>query len=149
MHQFKYLIHAYLILLCLIIGVRLFSIVTSQSSSSKKSATEPTVFVLESKLSPGRALYQQNCASCHRLDRNSATAPSLTSVLQESEQWSDDEKLKLWIRNPAFYKDRYTDQLKEAYGYIMPGFPHLSEQEIDDIMSFLRLHSSQAVVIAK
>ncbi|APQ17826.1 c-type cytochrome [Maribacter hydrothermalis] len=89
----------------------------------------------------GKALFNQNCAACHALNRK-MTGPALENVesrLSEDEgldkQWLYD-----WIKNsPALIKsgDAYANKIYAEYNQAaMTAFPTLSDGDIDDILAY-------------
>ena len=143
MNQMTYILYA-----CFII------IVTAISYSFIKPLTATTLFPTEeNKLFCGTAsmpsievttaypvgkkLFQQNCQSCHTLNKN-LTGPALGGFVNRG-PWSNEKNIYDWIHNPAAFikKNKYTQQLQLEYGVIMPAFPELSEKEIDDIVAYL------------
>jgi len=110
-------------------------------SKLKKIVLLPLVFFLSYNISQaqdGKQLFQQNCQSCHKIVGVSPTAPALAGVLERG-PWADKAKLYAWVKNPATFKDPYTDALKAQYGYVMTGFPQLSNEEIDAIMNYVNV----------
>lgn len=85
----------------------------------------------------GKALFNANCASCHRVDQD-LTGPALQGV---EDRWPDKKKLYMWIRNSeAVLKtgDKYTNALvKKFNGARMVNFPNLTDEEIDAILRYL------------
>ena len=72
----------------------------------------------------GKALFQQNCASCHAINKK-LTGPALAGV-ESRGPWSDRKQLYSWIHNPAKFMttNPYTQQLKtEMGGVMMTPFP--------------------------
>ena len=93
----------------------------------------------------GGALFQQNCASCHAVNKD-LTGPALAG-LETRGKWADHKELYAWIHNPTKYmaSDPYTQGLKAARGgTMMTGFPQLSEKEIDAIVSYINKVASAA-----
>jgi cytochrome c551/c552 len=84
----------------------------------------------------GKALFQQNCQSCHALDKN-LTGPALRGFTARG-PWSDQQNIYDWIHNPAAFmaKDPYTQGLKAQYGVIMQAFPDLTNEQIDAIVEY-------------
>ncbi len=89
----------------------------------------------------GKALFNQNCAACHALNRK-MTGPALANVearLAEDEGL-DREWLNAWIKNsPGMIKsgDAYANKIYAAYNQAaMTAFPTLSNTDIDDILAY-------------
>lgn len=85
----------------------------------------------------GKQLFQQNCQTCHALDKK-LTGPPLRGFTSRG-PWGDMENVYAWIHNPAAFmaKDPYTQGLKNEYGSIMNGFPGLSNAQIDAIVEYI------------
>lgn len=91
------------------------------------------------KAQDGKALFSQNCASCHAVDKK-LTGPALKGV---EDRWGGDrKKLHAWIHNSqAFLKtgDTYANNLYTEYNKIaMNLFPNLTEKEIDAILDYVK-----------
>ena len=89
----------------------------------------------------GKALFNQNCAACHALDRK-MTGPALRNVearLAEDEGL-DREWLYKWIKNsPGLIKsgDAYANKVYGEYNQAaMTPFPTLSNADIDNILAY-------------
>ena len=89
----------------------------------------------------GKALFNQNCAACHALNRK-MTGPALANVesrLQEDEGLGR-EWLYGWIKNsPGTIKsgDAYANKIYAEYNQAaMTAFPTLSNSDIDDILAY-------------
>ena len=89
------------------------------------------------KAQEGKQLFQQNCQTCHALNKN-LTGPALAGVTTRG-PWTDRKNLYAWIHNPAAFMqtDPYTQGLKAQFGSIMPGFPNLNEKQIDAIIDYV------------
>ena len=86
----------------------------------------------------GQQLFQQNCASCHGVNKG-ITGPALAG-LETRGPWSDRKELYKWIHNPAGYmqKDAYTSGLKAQWNNVMmTGFPSLGDKDIDAIVEYI------------
>ncbi len=91
------------------------------------------------KSSPGKLLFRQYCTTCHIMGQT-MTGPDLTGVL---ERWSNDTaRLKAYIRNPAKAIQDGDPEAVRAYEAfkptIMTPFPQLSDQELGDIVAYLK-----------
>jgi cytochrome c551/c552 len=89
----------------------------------------------------GKALFNQNCAACHALNRK-MTGPALENVesrLSEDEGLGK-EWLYAWIKNsPGVIKsgDAYANKIYAEYNQAaMTAFPTLSDSDIDDILAY-------------
>lgn len=86
----------------------------------------------------GKALFSQNCASCHAVNKK-LTGPALAGV---EDRWSDKKNLYAWIKNSqAFLKtgDAYANKLYNEYNKIaMNQFPNLSDKDIDAILTYIK-----------
>ena len=85
----------------------------------------------------GKTLFQQNCQSCHALDKK-LTGPALRGFTSRG-PWGNREEIYKWIHNPAAYiqNDPYTQGLKNEYGAIMQAFPQLTNPQIDAIVEYI------------
>ncbi|MBF0694849.1 MAG: c-type cytochrome [Flavobacterium sp.] len=83
----------------------------------------------------GKALFNQNCASCHKLD-SKGTGPALRGVAEKR----DREWLYKWIKNSTDMiksGDPLAVQLfEENNKVLMTPFPQLSNTDIDDILAY-------------
>lgn len=89
--------------------------------------------------SPGKKLFKQYCTTCHIIGKV-MTGPDLTGVLA---RWNNDTlRIKAYIRNPAKAIEAGDPQAVKAFEEfkptIMTGFPQLSDQELNDIVAFLK-----------
>ncbi|MFD0796450.1 cytochrome c3 family protein [Maribacter chungangensis] len=89
----------------------------------------------------GKALFNQNCAACHALNRN-MTGPALANVEERlyGEEGLDKEWMYAWIRNSqGLIKsgDAYAVKIYEKYNQAaMTAFPTLSDADIDNILAY-------------
>ncbi|HZH00097.1 MAG TPA: c-type cytochrome [Flavisolibacter sp.] len=85
----------------------------------------------------GRTLFQQYCQSCHAINKK-LTGPALAGFTERG-PWTEKANVYKWIHNPAAFipTTPYTKALQVEYGQIMPGFPQLTEQEIDAIVEYI------------
>ena len=83
----------------------------------------------------GKALFNSNCAACHKLDKD-MTGPALRGVAERLEKdWLSD-----WIRNSSKMikaGDPYAVEIFEKYNKTaMTAFPQLSDADIDNILAY-------------
>lgn len=89
----------------------------------------------------GKALFNQNCAACHALNRK-MTGPALANVESrlEEEEGLGKEWLYSWIKNsPGMIKsgDAYANKIYAEYNQAaMTAFPTLSNEDIDNILAY-------------
>ena len=85
----------------------------------------------------GKALFQQNCASCHNVHKR-VTGPALKDV---EGRWSDKKLLHQWIHNSASVLasgDQYANTLYNEYNkQAMPAFPSFTDEDIDNILAYI------------
>ena len=86
----------------------------------------------------GKALFSQNCASCHAVNKK-LTGPALAGV---EDRWPDKKNLYAWIKNnQAFLKtgDAYANKLYTEYNKTaMNLFPTLTDKDIDAILAYIK-----------
>lgn len=99
----------------------------------------------------GKALFNTNCAACHKLDKK-MTGPALRNVearLYEDEGL-DREWLNKWIRNSsALIKsgDAYANKIYNEYnGTAMTAYPGFEDKDISDILAYTAQPKAVAVV---
>jgi len=83
----------------------------------------------------GKSLYNGQCAACHKLDKK-VIGPALGDVTtRRTKEW-----LYAWIKdNQALRESGDADAIaiyEEYNGSIMPAFPGLSNEDIDDILAY-------------
>jgi len=85
----------------------------------------------------GKALFNANCASCHKIDKD-LTGPALLGV---EERWASKDLLKKWIKNwPAAVAsgDAYASKIKDWSPAAMSQFPNLTDPELDAILTYIK-----------
>ena len=89
----------------------------------------------EIDIAKGKSLFNANCASCHKLNRN-LVGPALKGVSAKYEK----ELLYSWIKNSAALIKSGDDQavaIYEEYNKVaMNAFPQLSNEDIDNILAY-------------
>ena len=93
----------------------------------------------------GRKLYNNLCASCHKLDRK-LIGPALAGVTERREN----DWLKAWIKNNAALRasgDRDAIAIFNEYNRsVMSAFPQLSDTQIDDILYYTEVGDPKPVL---
>tara|TARA_B100001250_G_scaffold396247_1_gene402039 strand:+ start:4702 stop:5922 length:1221 start_codon:yes stop_codon:yes gene_type:complete len=97
----------------------------------------------------GENLFKANCSSCHYLgpEEKKLIGPGLDGEIFEehSEEW-----LYKWIRNSAELiesGDKVANELYEEYNKaVMTAFPHFSDQDISNILAYIKEGPSEEVV---
>jgi mono/diheme cytochrome c family protein len=148
MNQVKYLIYASLLFIGLFITFLFYSLLPKGSQQESITTNEERNSVVM-PLTPGKAIFQQNCQSCHALDKK-LSGPALRGVLERG-PWVTRGNIYKWIHNPAAFipTTPYTKALQAEYGQIMPSFPQLSEKDIDAILEQIsKDESSQSMPVA-
>lgn len=96
-----------------------------------------SLFALQdAKAQDGKALFNANCASCHKMDKD-LTGPALMGV---TDRWSSKDLLKTWIKNwPAAVAtgDPYAVKMKDWSPAAMNLFPNLSDAELDALVTYI------------
>ncbi|HZD84017.1 MAG TPA: c-type cytochrome [Candidatus Angelobacter sp.] len=87
----------------------------------------------------GKNLFKKNCTACHSMDlKKELIGPALSGITdRKNRNW-----LKKWIKNNKDLRDsgdKDAIYIYQKYGKIeMNLFPNLSDQEIDDILDFIK-----------
>jgi len=116
---------------------------TSNSNSATPAPAATTASTPKDELASGRALYEQNCAACHKEDGTGGKMTIEGKTINPDDLTSDkikkftDEKISGYIMNgvvdegmPAF-KDKLTEaQIREVVGYVRRGI-----QKVDALPS--------------
>jgi cytochrome c551/c552 len=85
----------------------------------------------------GKALFNANCASCHKIDKD-LTGPALMGI---EDRWSSKDLLKKWIVNwPAAVAtgDAYAVKMKDWSPAAMNQFPNLADADVEAILTYVR-----------
>jgi len=113
-----------------------------------------SVIAQEGDPANGKALFNANCAACHKLDRD-MTGPMLRNVEARlaEEQGLDRAWLNAWIRNSAGViksGDAYANKVYNEWNKTaMTAFPQLSDQDISDILAYTAEPKPEPVVLDK
>ena len=85
----------------------------------------------------GKALFNANCASCHKIDKD-LTGPALQGV---EDRWPSKDLLKVWIKNwsaAVATGDGYAAKMKDWSPAAMNQFPNLSDADVDAILTYIK-----------
>ena len=83
---------------------------------------------------PGRIVYNQLCLPCHQADGNGV--PGMYPPIIETE-WVNGDKSEL-ISIVIHGMDEEIEVDGEIYNTIMAPLPHLSDQEVSDVLNYVR-----------
>lgn len=93
----------------------------------------------------GKQLFQQNCAQCHNPLRD-ATGPALYG--KENEVPGGRKWIYNWVHNSSAViasGDKYAVNLFNQWNHVqMPPFPQLTNQDIDDILDYIKQVGDEA-----
>jgi cytochrome c551/c552 len=85
----------------------------------------------------GKALFNANCASCHKIDKD-LTGPALQGI---EDRWPSKDLLKVWIKNwsaAVATGDGYAAKMKDWSPAAMSQFPNLSDADVDAILTYIK-----------
>lgn len=102
------------------------------------SNTDSTAASTKADPQNGKALFQQNCASCHNVHKQ-VTGPALKDVMT---RWNNDTAtLYSFVRNSSSViasGHSYANNLFNQFGkQLMPAFPSLTTHDINDIFEYM------------
>lgn len=120
-----------------------FLLISTSIFAQEEAAAEQAETASESSGDPaaGKALFNQNCAACHALNRK-MTGPALANVESRlaEDEGLDREWLYAWIKNsPGMIAsgDAYANEVYNEYNQAaMTAFPTLSNEDIDNILAY-------------
>jgi mono/diheme cytochrome c family protein len=83
----------------------------------------------------GKKIYEKNCKKCHSLFEEVVATPMYGTL----ERIPDRDWLYKFIKNPTpmYAEDAYSICLKKEYGTEMPGYPSLTDKEIDAVYKYV------------
>ena len=114
------------LMVCLFVSIAAFS-------QTKKPAAKATT-VSKTTLENGKKVYEQNCLSCHQVDGNGV--PMLNPPLVKTKWVLGNKKQLIGIVLKGFNDEIEIDG--QTFSNPMPSQAHLTDQEIADVLSFVR-----------
>lgn len=96
----------------------------------------------KTRLEGGKKLFKANCGSCHGVDKK-LTGPALMGVW---DRWESEAKIIQWVKNNSALRasgDAYANKIfNENGGSVMTGFPSFTDQNVIDIIDYVRIQTS-------
>ncbi len=121
--------------LALMLNFSLSTFAQDAAPAVEPAAAEEAAPAAGGDVAKGKALFNSNCAACHKLDGKS-TGPALRGVAEKR----DREWLNKWIRNSSEMikaGDPLAVQLfEENNKAVMPPFPQLSDDDLTNILAY-------------
>ncbi|MCF8226723.1 MAG: cytochrome c [Bacteroidales bacterium] len=107
-----------------------------KENESVKVVKEPPVVEQQADLSdhPGQPLYTQHCLPCHQADGNGV--PGMYPPIVETKWVNGDNKTLISI--VVHGMDEEIEVNGEFYNTIMAPLPHLSDQQVSDVLNYVR-----------
>jgi mono/diheme cytochrome c family protein len=96
------------------------------------------IFHTSGQAQDGKQIFQANCQSCHAINKK-VNGPALAGVMERGPWAENKDNIYKWVKNPGAFipTTAYTKALQAEYGQIMPGFPQLSNKDIDAIIDYI------------
>ncbi len=91
----------------------------------------------------GKQIFKSNCAACHKME-GKLIGPALLHVNEKYET----EWLKLWIKDNndlVASGDKIAKDLAESNPNVMTPFPHLTDQDLDDLLKYFAVGDPKKV----
>ncbi|MEE1945284.1 cytochrome c [Pedobacter sp. KR3-3] len=112
----------------------LIGLLTSLNAQTKKTATAKAAGTTEPSLVNGKLLYKKYCLVCHQSDGGGVMG--LNPPLIKTDYVLGDQKRLINVILKGLNQDIEIDG--ETYANPMPALGHLSDQEVADVLSFVR-----------
>ncbi|AFJ90515.1 c-type cytochrome [Blattabacterium sp. (Blaberus giganteus)] len=116
-----------------------FFLITTGGGKIKVNANNEEIIKIKGDVENGIELFKKNCTACHSIElEKKMIGPALHGVTKKrSRKW-----LHQWIKNNKSLRDSGDQEaisIYKEYGNIeMNSFPQLSDNQIDDILSFIK-----------
>ncbi len=112
----------------------LIGLLTNLNAQTKKTAPAKATAKTQPSLTNGKLLYKKHCLVCHQLDGGGVMG--LNPPLIKTDYVLGDPKRLINILLKGLNEDIEIDG--ETYANPMPALGHLSDQEVADVLSFVR-----------
>lgn len=112
----------------------LIGLLTNLNAQTKKTATTKATGATEPSLANGKLLYKKYCLVCHQSDGGGVMG--LNPPLIKTDYVLGDQKRLINVILNGLNQDIEIDG--ETYANPMPALGHLSDQEVADVLSFVR-----------
>ncbi|MBD3749800.1 MAG: c-type cytochrome [Sphingobacteriales bacterium] len=144
--DFRKLVKSITLLMAFIAGTASFSFAQAAQADSTQAGSSTSAAIGDPKA--GDALFQANCASCHKLNQRLVGPPLMGVTEKRSNEW-----LHKWISNsPAFIATGEKDAVAIYNEYNqagMPPFPQFSDADIDNILAYIKTEGDKLAAAAK
>lgn len=120
---------------------------TKQVTDSLTAPATPAVPAMKGDIKAGKALFNSNCAACHKLNKK-LIGPALGKIADRR----DMDWLKAWIRdNNALRASGDADAIaiyEEYNGSPMTAFPQFSDEDIENIIAYTSAEPAKKKTVA-
>lgn len=138
--DFKKLVRSFMIAAAISMGASVLTF--AQDAPEEPVAAAGETSVVAGDVTAGEALFKANCTSCHAVSKR-VLGPALAGVDQRYER----EWLHKWIKNaPAMIAagDPAAVKVYNEYNQSpMTPFPHLSEEDIDNMLAYIKAEENK------
>ncbi|MCD6011993.1 MAG: cytochrome c [Flavipsychrobacter sp.] len=119
-----------------ICGLLLFMAFRTTSIEREPFICGNAAYLSDSTVTDGKAVFQNNCASCHNPLKD-ATGPALADIISfRSKEW-----VCKFLTEPKFIpNDKRAINLRKQYGLSCMKFPQLSCEEINAVLGYFEYH---------
>ncbi|WP_295769839.1 cytochrome c [uncultured Mucilaginibacter sp.] len=121
----------YTLLIFLLVGC--FSAVKAQSKKPANKAKPIVAAGLKSSEQRGQAVYAANCLSCHQVDGGGIPGMNAPLIKTSYVLGSSDKLVNILLKGM-----QGVEIDGEEYKNIMPAFAHLTNQQIADVLTYVR-----------
>lgn len=112
----------------------LFLVAVSLLTIFSSSKLHPPQDALKSSIERGKKVYDNTCLACHQV--NGSGVPGMNPPLTKTKWVLGDKKVLINVILKGL--DEEIEVNDETYSNVMPALPHLSDQEVADVLTFVR-----------